>query len=258
VVILLHGFPEFWYGWRRQISPLAESGLRVIVPDQRGYNDSDKPPDVRSYSIHHLCSDVMAIADQLRVESIFLAGHDWGAGVAWNTAMIYPDRVRRLAILNVPHPAVMPRYLVTKPRQLFKSWYVFFFQIPVLPEMILSAQNFRVLESSLVQTSRDGTFSREDLQEYRTAWSKPSALTGMINWYRAALRYRPKYTESKLNTPTLILWGRRDRFLMADMAGSSLEFCSQGRLITFDASHWVHHEEADAINTHLIDWFGGK
>jgi epoxide hydrolase 4 len=127
VVVLLHGFPEFSYGWHNQIEPLAAAGFCVIVPDQRGYNLSSKPRGVASYALTELVSDVIAIADQLGEQKIFLAGHDWGAAVAWSTALLHPHRIAKLAVLNVPHPSVMGRFLSTHPRQMLRSWYMFFF-----------------------------------------------------------------------------------------------------------------------------------
>src|SRR5690348_10019785 len=188
VVLLLHGFPEFWYSWHRQIEPLASAGFRVIVPDQRGYNTSSKPRGISSYALSHLVSDVLAIADQLSQQRIFLAGHDWGAAVAWSVALLHPHRVSKLAILNVPHPSVMRRFLKTNRRQLRRSWYMFFFQLPWLPEAAFRAFHFRLGVRSLVRSSREGTFSPDDLEQYRAAWSQPGALTAMIHWYRAAFR----------------------------------------------------------------------
>ena len=181
VVVLLHGFPEFWYGWHRQIEPLVTAGLRVVVPDQRGYNLSSKPVGVAAYALTELVSDVLAIADQLGQDKIFLAGHDWGAAVAWSTALLHPQRIAKLAVLNVPHPAVMRKFLRTHPRQFFRSWYMFFFQLPWLPEALFSALSFRVGARALLHSSRPGTFSVEDLAQYRGAWSQPGALTGMIS-----------------------------------------------------------------------------
>jgi epoxide hydrolase 4 len=256
VVLLLHGFPEFWYGWQKQIDPLAAAGFRVIVPDQRGYNKSSKPSGVRSYALTELVSDVIAIADQLGQERIFLVGHDWGAAVAWSVTLLHPNRVAKLVILNVPHPSVMRRYLMKNWSQRRKSWYMFFFQLPYLPEAFLSASNFRRGAASLAGTSRPGTFSEADLAQYRAAWSQPGALTGMIHWYRAAFRYRAKFPDRTVRVPTRILWGLRDRFLMAEMAQDSLRYCPQAELITFpEASHWLQHEEPARISQILVDFF---
>jgi epoxide hydrolase 4 len=256
VVILLHGFPEFWYSWHKQIDPLAAVGFRVIVPDQRGYNKSSKPRGAASYTLLHLTSDVLAIADQLGQDRIFLAGHDWGAAVAWSVALLHPQRIVKLAILNVPHPSVMRRYLKTNHRQFRRSWYMFFFQLPWLPEAAFTAFNFRLGVRSLVRSSRPSTFTSEDVAQYRAAWSQPGALTAMINWYRAAFRYRSKFPDSTVHVPTRILWGERDAFLLSDMAHDSLRYCDTAELYTLaNASHWLQHEEPDRVSELLIDFF---
>jgi pimeloyl-ACP methyl ester carboxylesterase len=256
VVVLLHGFPEFWYGWREQIEPLAAAGFRVVVPDQRGYNLSSKPSGVASYALTELVSDVIAIADQLGQQRIFLAGHDWGAAVAWGTAILNPQRVAKLVVINVPHPSVMLKFLNTRTRQLLRSWYIFFFQLPWLPEAFLSAFNYRIAARSLVRSSRPGTFSSEDLIRYRAAWSQPGALTGMINWYRALFRRRTKFVDRTVHVPTRILWGERDAFLLSEMAKESLRYCDSAELFTFaGASHWLQHEEHARVSELLIDFF---
>lgn len=256
VVVLLHGFPEFWYGWRAQIEPLAAAGFRVIVPDQRGYNLSSKPSGVASYALRELVSDVMAIADQLGRQKIFLAGHDWGGAVAWSAALLHPQRIAKLAVLNVPHPSVMRRYMLTRLRQTLRSWYIFLFQFPYLPEAIFSAFHFRVGISGLLRSSRPGTFSSDDLTQYRAAWSQPGALTAMINWYRAALRFRTPFRDRAVHVPTRILWGERDKFLLSEMAHESLRYCSNAELFTFaSATHWLQHEEPARVSQLLIDLF---
>ncbi|MGH9742080.1 MAG: alpha/beta fold hydrolase [Candidatus Acidiferrum sp.] len=256
VVVLLHGFPEFWYSWRHQLDPLAAAGFRVIVPDQRGYNTSSKPRGTSNYALSHLTSDVLAIADQLNQPRFFLAGHDWGAAVAWSVALLHPQRIAKLAILNVPHPSVMLRYLKSNRRQLRRSWYMFFFQLSFLPELAFAAFNFRLGVRSLVRSSRPGTFSPEDLAQYRAAWSQPGALTSMLNWYRAAARHRAKFPDSTVHAPTRILWGERDAFLLSEMAHDSLRYCDSADLYTFaNASHWLQHEEPASVSELLIDFF---
>jgi pimeloyl-ACP methyl ester carboxylesterase len=256
VVVLLHGFPEFWYGWRKQIEPLANAGFRVIVPDQRGYNLSSKPDGVSSYALTELVSDVIAIADQLDQQRIFLAGHDWGAAVAWSTALLHPQRIAKLAVLNVPHPSVMRRFLTSRPRQTLRSWYMFFFQLHWLPEAVFSAFDFRMGVGSLLRSSRPGTFSPEDLARYREAWSQPGALTAMINWYRALFRRRMKFRDRTVHVPTRILWGERDAFLLTEMAHESLRYCTSAELFTFaSASHWLQHEEPARVSEILVDFF---
>ena len=255
LVVLLHGFPEFWYSWHRQIEPLSAAGFRVIVPDQRGYNLSSKPVGVSSYAMPELVSDVIAIADQLGQRKIFLAGHDWGAAVAWSTALLHPQRVAKLVVLNVPHPSVMRKFLSTRPRQFRRSWYMFFFQLPWLPEALFSAFNFRAGSRSLLRSSRPGTFTAEDLAQYRAAWSQPGAITAMINWYRALFRTRIKFQNKTVRVPTRILWGERDDFLLTEMAHESLRYCTSAELFTFaSATHWLQHEEPARVSELLIDF----
>jgi len=256
VVVLLHGFPEFWYGWRRQISPLVSAGFRVIVPDQRGYNLSSKPEDIRSYAMPHLVADVVAIGDHLGREEIFLAGHDWGAAVAWSVALQHPQRISKLAILNVPHPSVMLRFLRTNVRQMRRSWYMFLFQIPWLPEAVFSAFGFRAGTQALLKSSRTGTFAEGDFAQYRAAWSQPGAVKSMIHWYRAIFRHRTRFPDRTVRVPTRILWGMRDAFLLPEMAQESLKYCSDAELFKFDdATHWLQHEEADRVSKLLIEFF---
>ena len=255
-VLLLHGFPEFWYGWRHQIDALAGAGFRVVAPNQRGYDTSGKPPAISDYALPHLISDVLAIADQVGWERFCLAGHDWGAAVAWNVALQWPQRISRLMILNVPHPAVMLRHVKTSPAQMLRSWYILFFQLPSLPEKILAAGHFRLLASSLARTSRRGTFSSEDLGRYRQAWAQPGALRAMINWYRAAARYRPKIADPIVRVPTKILWGVRDPFLRFRMAEESLRYCQAGELMRFDdCTHWIQHEAPERVNRLMMEFF---
>ncbi|HSN86803.1 MAG TPA: alpha/beta hydrolase [Thermoanaerobaculia bacterium] len=259
LLILLHGFPEFWYGWRHQIEPLAGAGFRVLVPDQRGYNLSDKPLGVRSYGIDILARDVLGLIDDAGREKAFVVGHDWGGAVGWWLGARHPDRLEKLALLNIPHPTVMRRHVTTHLSQLRKSWYIFYFQLPWLPERSLRADDWKLAEKSLRVTSRRGTFSDADLDAYREAWSRPGAATGMLNWYRAALRARPPWPKDpQVRVPTLLIWGARDRALEREMAQPSIDLCDQGRLVFMDdATHWVHHEEPDTVNALLADFFLG-
>ena len=194
-VITLHGFPEAWFGWEYQLQTLAEAGFRVIAPDQRGYNLSDKPEGIDNYQIEHLVKDILGLADSLGLDRFHLAGHDWGAIVAWSLALANPERVKHLAIANVPHPAVFRSYLRTHPAQMLKSWYAGFFQIPHLPELFSRAGNWRFLIGAM-----PGYWPEEQQNRYREAWSQPGAITAMINWYRAASR-RSKSARSPPQPP---------------------------------------------------------
>ena len=182
-VFLLHGFPEAWFGWEAQIMPLAEAGFRVIAPDQRGYNLSDKPIGVSNYAMEILVQDVLGLADRLGYKRFHLAGHDFGAIVCWNIARSYETRLTSLAISNVPYPAVMRDYLQKHPSQMLKSWYALFFQIPRVPERIVRLNNWQTLISAM-----PNDLSEAERDRYREAWNLPGAMTGMINWYRALLR----------------------------------------------------------------------
>lgn len=253
LVVLLHGFPEFWYGWRHQVAPLARAGWRVWAPDQRGYNLSAAPPDVSAYDVDRLADDVVALLDAAGAERARVVGHDWGALVAWWLALREPERVERLAILNVPHPEAFTRFAPRAPSQLLRSWYVAFFQLPALPERALRRFGTR----ALTVTSAPGTFSDADLARYRAAWRRPGAAHGMISWYRALARRagRQQLTpfDPTVRPPTLILWGTADVALDARLAERSLAYCPRGRLVTLPGvSHWVQHEAPEAVNRELL------
>ncbi|MFO0953210.1 MAG: alpha/beta hydrolase [Isosphaeraceae bacterium] len=255
-VVLLHGFPEFWYGWRHQIGPLAEAGYRVIAPDQRGYGESEKPRGVSAYGLDTLSEDVAGLIAALGVPSAAVVGHDWGGIVAWWLAVRRPELVSRLVVLNAPHPMAMRRRIATSPRQLFKSWYLFYFQIPWLPETLLGLRNWKALADSLRSTSRPGTFSDDELDRYKSAWSRPGAMTAMIHWYRAAMRVPPAPREDvRVHVPTRILWGANDRFIERSMAEISLGYCDQGCLeVIEEATHWVQHEEPERVNRSMLEF----
>lgn len=226
---MLHGFPEFWYGWRHQMSALATAGYRVWAPDQRGYNISDKPLGVGAYELDRLAADVVALLDAAGARKAHLVGHDWGAAVGWHVATIHPRRVQSLVAINVPHGTVMRDHLRHDWRQLLRSWYMFVFQLPVVPEKLLSMQHYRYLVNALIETARPGTWSAADLSLYREAWAQPMAMHSMINWYRAAMRYQVRYPAGlRIEVPVLVLWGAQDRFLGADMARESAALCHQG------------------------------
>lgn len=250
--ILLHGFPEFWFGWRRQIRPLAQADLRLVIPDQRGYNLSGKPEGIAAYHLDRLAADVIALADACGFTRFRLVAHDWGGLVAWWAASHYPKRIERLAILNAPHPGIFGAYLRRHPGQLLRSYYVGVFQIPFLPERRLTAQGGAVLRRTMAATSRPGAFSEADLDRYAEAWLRPAAMTGMLNWYRALVRL-PRRTPPRVRAPTLILWGRRDHALQPGLAEASLGLCDDGRIAWFpEATHWVQHDEPDAVNAALV------
>jgi pimeloyl-ACP methyl ester carboxylesterase len=239
---------------------LAEAGLLVLAPDQRGYDGSDKPGGVASYALDVLAADVLGLIDEAGWESASLVGHDWGGIVAWWAAMHHPDRIDRLAILNSPHPIAMRRFMWSHPTQLLRSWYVFFFQVPGLPEANFRRGNWRPLCQALRRTSRPGTFTEDDLDQYRRAWSEPGAIGAMIHWYRALIRHPPRPPrDPRVHISTLLIWGPEDRFLAREVAEASLAFCDQGRLEWIKgATHWVQREEPERVNRLLIDFLRGQ
>lgn len=249
-LILLHGFPEFWYGWRHQIPALAAAGYRIWAPDQRGYNLSDKPRPIAAYNLDVLAADVVALIRATGRDRVYLVGHDWGAAVAWWVAVKHPELLRRLVILNVPHPIVMARHVRQSAEQLARSWYILFFQIPWLPELLFRAAGYRFGLEMLQASSRPDTFADHDLQHYLRAWSRPRALTSMINWYRATRQTRTERLPSlRVTTPTLIIWGAQDVALSRPLAPKSLAMCDNGRLVVLeDATHWVQHDEPEQVN----------
>ncbi|MBI5353204.1 MAG: alpha/beta hydrolase [Chloroflexi bacterium] len=260
-VVLLHGFPEFHYGWRSQIPALAEAGFRVIIPDQRGYNLSDKPKGVSAYDVDILAKDIIGLFDHFGIQKVKLVGHDWGAVVAWTVAINHPERLEKLMIMNVPHPDVMTDFILHNTVQRKRSWYVYFFQIPFFVEWMLGKNNYEYLARMLVQSGRKNTFSESDVMEYIKAWSQKGALTGMVNWYRAAMRrglrsaFGRKLPARRVHVPVMMLWGIRDMALSHEMAQPSIDLCDSGELTFFNrATHWVQHDAPKEVNRKLIEF----
>jgi pimeloyl-ACP methyl ester carboxylesterase len=255
-VVLLHGFPEFWYGWLPVARRLADAGYRVLVPDQRGYNGSEKPSGVAAYRLSMLAADVTGLIAAVGEDAAHVVGHDWGAAVAWWLALSRPERVETLAAVNVPHPTVMTRTLRRSWDQRRRSWYMAFFQVPRLPERVVRAGNWRLFERALRESSRPGTFDAADFERYRAAWGKPGAATAMVNWYRAAARYPIPERVDPVEPPTLVLWGTGDDFLRTEMARESVAYCRDGRAVLVDdATHWIHHERPDRVADELREGF---
>ncbi|MFH2008117.1 MAG: alpha/beta hydrolase [bacterium] len=257
LVLLLHGFPEFWYGWRYQLGALAQAGYRVVAPDQRGYNTSDKPDGLSAYTLRELGRDVVGVLDHFGVGRGLLVGHDWGGAVAWSTALQHPDRVARLAVLNLPHPIVFAR-AVRSYRQLRRSWYILAFQVPWLPEWFLRRNDFGALTTTLRHSIAPGRITAQDLDVYRQAYGQPGALTAMLAWYRAAVR-RPDapLRQRRVAVPTCLIWGKRDTALGWEMAAPSLDYCDNGRLHLLEqAGHFVQHDAWDEVNRLLLAHLG--
>lgn len=258
LVVLLHGFPEFWYSWRRQLPELAAAGFRAVAVDLRGYNLSDKPRGMRAYTGERLAKDVAELIPALGAERACVVGHDWGAGVAWQFAMLYPELLQRLVIINVPHPASFLRALRTW-RQLLRSWYMFFFQIPWLPEALIRATRYRgIRETFRNDPIRPGAFSEDDIERYIEAISRPGALTAGINYYRAAFRYGFRAIRQQLrriDAPVLVIWGERDRYIGREWADPDPQWAPNARVVRLpDCSHWVQNEQSERVNELLIEF----
>ncbi|ADQ66509.1 hydrolase or acyltransferase of alpha/beta superfamily protein [Halogeometricum borinquense DSM 11551] len=256
-VVLLHGFPEFWYAWHEFLGPLADEGYRVIVPDQRGYHLSDKPEAVDAYHPDELADDVLGLLDALDLSDAHLVGHDWGAFVAWWVGLHAPDRLRTLSVLNVPHPTAFRHALSNDWEQRLKSWYVLFFQLPKIPEALAKMGEYRTLCDLMRRSSQPGTFNEADFDCYRAAWSRPGAYRSMVNWYRAIARANPRPKTERVGVPTLVLWGAKDAFLTRSLALQSVEYCENSHLVVLDdATHWIQHEEPVRVQRELTDHFG--
>lgn len=256
LVILLHGFPEFWFGWRYQIADLVQAGYRVLAPDQRGYNLSAKPKGISAYDLDTLAGDVIGLADSLGRERFALIGHDWGGVVGWWVISKYPSRVSRFVALNAPHPKTWQDAVRSDPRQHKKSSYARFFRLPWLPELALRRNNFKAFTVALRQSRNPEAFNESSLAEYRAAWSQPGALTAMLNWYRALLGRADKtFAVGQIAMPVMVIWGVRDPYLIPELAGASAGLCINATVKRFDeATHWTQYDDVERVNALLLEF----
>ena len=257
LVVLLHGFPEFWYGWRLQIKPLVDAGFRVVAPDTRGYNLSSKPDGVHDYDVALLAADIKGLIHERGAGSAMVAGHDWGGSIAWTMAMNHPEVVDRLAILNAAHPRKLSEGL-HHPDQLRRSWYFFFFALPELPESVVHANNWHFFRHFLHDAHP--AYTTDEMDRYVEAWSQPGAASGMINYYRASVRQSQKKAAAAIRpikAPTLVIWGEGDSYLGPGLAEPDRDDVPNLDRVERlpDASHWVHHDEAERVTQLLIDFF---
>lgn len=249
LVVLLHGFPEFWYSWRHQVAALAD-GYTVVAPDMRGYNRSDRPTKVSDYTIDKLVGDIVDLIGYLGHEKAAVIGHDWGASVAWALAAKRPDVVWKLGALQVPPIPVWKRNQTAA--QYMASWYMFFFQLPVLPEALLRSGDHAKLVRALREHVPVGVFSDANIDEYKRAWSQPGAITAMLNYYRANIVRRlfgGSGVPAKIDLPTLFIYGEKDRAILPATVAGIADVVSgpyyEHRIP--GAGHWVQHEAADEV-----------
>jgi len=260
LALLLHGFPESNFSWRFQLPFLAKLGYRVWAPNLRGYGNTSRPTGVKNYTVECLMDDVAALIDASGAKSVTLFGHDWGAVIAWNFAAREIRPLERLVIMNVPHPGVVQRKLFTWP-QIYKSWYIFFFQLPGLPEAGLTARRANMVKNAFVETAVDkAKFPRDVTDVYRENALRPGAATAMINYYRGLIRGGSMWRQyrlgwPRLKTPTLMVWGEQDAFIEKYMTEGTGNFV-EDLTIHFlpHVSHWVQQEAPDEVNQIVEHW----
>jgi pimeloyl-ACP methyl ester carboxylesterase len=267
LIMFLHGFPEFWYEWRNQ---LAEFGgdYRVVAPDMRGYNLSSKPTDVTQYRIKYLVEDIRALAEHLGYKKFILVAHDWGGGVAWPFAMRHPEYLEKLIIINAPHPVTFVRELRDNPAQQKASQYILVHRTPDAEE-ILARNNYAILADSLLKDGiKRGYFTEEDTKAYIGAWSQPGALTGGLNYYRAA--HLGSFTGESddylsadpslftVAVPTLVIWGEKDKYLLTGNLEDLEKYVPDLTIKRIpDGSHWVTHERPGLVNSYIREFIEG-
>ncbi|MEL7086181.1 MAG: alpha/beta hydrolase [Cyanobacteria bacterium P01_A01_bin.3] len=259
LVVLLHGFPEFWYSWRHQIPALARR-FRVVVPDLRGYNDSDKPES--GYDIDTLTDDVRGLVTALGERTAIVVAHDWGGAIAWHWAQQFPEQVGKLVVLNSPHPACFRRELLSNADQLRRSWYMFLMQMPLLPEWMVQLNLGNVVKQVFQDTAiRKGAFSKADLAAYKTALSKPKALTSAMNYYRQLFHWRQvqrwlTHPIHQIKAPTMLIWGEEDFALSRKLTENMESFFTRKLRLEFiqDCGHWTQQEAPQTVNRLLLDF----
>lgn len=256
-VVLLHGFPEFWYSWRHQIPALVDAGFSVVAPDLRGYNLSDKPRGREAYRLEHLVRDVAAIARSTGQQRVHVVGHDWGGILAWTFASQHRDLVDRLVIMNAPHLGRFAE-VVRRPPQIFRSWYVLLFQLPRIPERAIAARNYAAIRSLFRnKPAVPGAFSRDDIARYVEAISRPGALTSALNYYRA-LRLRGASRigrRARTDAKTLVIWGEQDPALTIELLDGLERYAPRVRVHRIPhAGHWIQSEDPAEVNSVLQEF----
>ncbi|MFO0734701.1 MAG: alpha/beta fold hydrolase [Labilithrix sp.] len=253
LVLMVHGFPDFWYSWRHQILPIAEAGFRVVAIDLRGYNLSDKPEGIASYGTAVVAKDLADLIDSLGAKRAHVIGHDWGAGISWAFAMAHPDRLDRLALCNGPHPENLLASM-RDPVQLARSWYVFLFQIPWLSNEICKLDGFKLLlDGFRTPAVTPGKITPHDLEIYAKSYRQPGAVDAMLRYYRGAMRPSLAPKPASVEARVLSIWGVNDPHLGRELATPpAAKVPNATTEFVLDASHWVHHEQPDRVNALLL------
>ena len=254
-MLMLHGFPEFWYSWRHQIPEFAKD-FKVVAIDLRGYNDSDKPEDKSAYVMDEFIKDVKGVIKGLGYERCVLVGHDWGGAIAWSFAYAHPEMVERLIVLNLPHPAKFAQGFRT-PQQLLRSSYVFFFQLPWIPELLLQSSDYQAIETAFTNMAVDkSAFTKADLEAYKNAAAKRGALTAMLNYYRNFFQQRMLSQDwSVLGVPTLMIWGENDTAFGKELTYGTEAYVRDLQIKYIpDCSHWVQQEQPHRVNQYMREF----
>ena len=258
LIVLLHGFPEFWYSWRYQIPTLSKQ-FKVVAPDMRGYGETEKPVKKEAYKIEKIVNDIVELIHVLGYEKATIAGHDWGGIISWSIAMMAPDVVEKLIILNAPHPGVYSKYMSKNLKQILRSWYIFFFLIKGIPELILGSSNYKILKSSILKSSvRKESFTEKDIETYVSSW-KSGGVSGGINYYRAnlSLRYWSNSNSvsfPKIKVPVLQIWAEDDIFLGKELTENTREFIDAPYRLHLipNCGHWLQQEASAEVNRIMI------
>jgi epoxide hydrolase 4 len=259
LLLLLHGFPEFWYSWRHQIARLSEH-FTVVAPDLRGYNETDAPS--WGYELDVLAQDVVSLIHELGYTRAIVAGHDWGGAIAWATAIAYPWRVERLIVLNAPHPALMVSAIGRNWRQTLRSWYMFFFQLPFLPEAMIRANDYAFVDQVFRGTAIDRSrFSDQDIAQLKAAIARPGRITAALNYYREMFRQGGRGmfhgTGMRVSAPTLMIWGEEDLALGKELTYGTERFAPDFRIRYLPrCSHWVQQECPEQVTQLMLEFLG--
>ncbi|KAK3097744.1 hypothetical protein FSP39_012716 [Pinctada imbricata] len=254
LMLFVHGFPEFWYSWRFQLREFSKD-YRVVAMDMRGYSDSDKPKGMSNYAIDKIATDVKQLISSLGYKDCVLVGHDWGGIIVYSVATLYPEVVKKLIVLNAPHPGAFHKYLRSSWKQFFQSWYMFLFQMPFLPEFILEHDDLSMFDA-MMRKKQIKTITPDDVEAYKYAFSRPGGgLNQPINYYRALFRQSPEKARllmKKINVPTLVVWGKKDHALRSQLAENAREFFPNLTVkYVENATHWVQLDEPEETNKHI-------